>query len=145
MMAKDHGAAQLTCVMTNDNLRGLFGEHLRRQRRDALVRILDELQDIKQCDSPKERLSLERAVFQMFLSDNAAPDNRVELDVVSSELRSQVRKRIQKLDSGLDVFQPIEDAINHHLAMSVIPKFTSCDLYKTLGFNPEMKRCKAAR
>lgn len=135
LMSRSQGPAQLDCVMSDKTLSGLFGEHLKRQRDDALVRILDELSEFKRIapHSTTERLSLARAIYQLYLAKQAARENYIALTVVTADTRKTVRQRISDGDCGDDVFAPVENAIKSHLATQEIPKFVACDLYKTVG------------
>lgn len=134
---------QLEFIMANAHLSGLFGEHLKRTREDALLRILDDIREYKNL-AVAERLPLARSIFQMYLSESAARENHIALGVVSDDVRQTIKKRIRGGNNSENVFDLAETTIKSHLANKEVPKFVTCDLYKTLGFKKGGK-IKAAK
>ncbi len=134
LQATAHALDQLEYVTKDAKLAGLFGEHLKGEREDAMWRILDDINEFQSIKSASERLSLARSVFQMYLSDSAARENVISKATVSEELRVEIKSKIRAELCDVELFTPIVSAIKVHLATREIPKFVTCDLYRTLGF-----------
>lgn len=141
LQAASQALEQLDFVTKDSKLFGLFGEHLKGEREDAMLRILDDIHEYQSIKAGSERLSLARSIFQMYLSDSAARENTISKATISDELRLQIKAKIRAEQCDTDLFVPIENAVKIYLATREIPKFVKCDLYRTLGF----KKVKAKK
>ncbi len=133
---------QLDLVTSDAKLAGLFGEHLKGAREDAMLRVLDDLRELSDLRTKQERLSLARSIFQMYFAESAARENSIAKTIVGDELRAAVKAKIRAEVCDASLFAPIEASIKKHLATTEIPKFVSCDLYKTLGQKKAKARSK---
>jgi hypothetical protein len=130
---------QLDYVTKDPKLAGLFGEHLKGMRCDAILRLLDDIQEYKALLTEQERLSLARSTFQMYLSDSAAKENTISKEVVDAEIRAATRKKIRASQGPVDLFDEVEESVRYHLALKEMPEFVKGDVYRTLGFKKPRK------